>query len=71
MKTYAKELKDTYISYSGGTGLDTNGDYVRIDGPHVWVEFICQTGVVYRDKVHYHTVYRDHTRDYGSEFSFS
>ncbi|WP_063790232.1 DUF3500 domain-containing protein [Streptomyces sp. NRRL B-24085] len=71
MKTYAKELKDTYISYSGGTGLDTNGDYVRIDGPSVWVEFICQTGVVYRDKVHYHTVYRDHTRDYGSEFSFS
>jgi hypothetical protein len=71
MKTYAKELKDTYISYSGGTGLDTNGDYVRIDGPGVWVEFICQTGVVYRDKVHYHTVYRDHTRDYGSEFSFS
>lgn len=71
MKTYAKELKDTYISYSGGTGLDTNGDYVRIDGPGVWVEFICQTGVVYRDKIHYHTVYRDHTRDYGSEFSFS
>lgn len=71
MKTYAKQLKDTYISYSGGTGLDTNGDYVRIDGPGVWVEFICQTGVVYRDKVHYHTVYRDHTRDYGSEFSFS
>ncbi|MFJ8112123.1 DUF3500 domain-containing protein [Streptomyces sp. NPDC096132] len=71
MKTYAKELKDTYVSYSGGTGLDTNGDYVRIDGPSVWVEFICQTGVVYRDKIHYHTVYRDHTRDYGSEFSFS
>ncbi|MFK4103813.1 DUF3500 domain-containing protein [Streptomyces sp. NPDC019531] len=71
MKTYAKELKNTYISYSGGTGLDTNGDYVRIDGPSVWVEFICQTGVVYRDKIHYHSVYRDHTRDYGSEFSFS
>ncbi|WP_346779723.1 DUF3500 domain-containing protein [Streptomyces sp. S3(2020)] len=71
MKSYARELKDTYISYSGGTGLDTNGDYVRIDGPGVWVEFICQTGVVYRDKIHYHTVYRDHTRDYGSEFSFS
>ncbi|MEU6374370.1 DUF3500 domain-containing protein [Streptomyces sp. NPDC046909] len=71
LKTYAKELKDTYISYSGGTGLDTNGDYVRIDGPSVWVEFICQTGVVYRDKIHYHTVYRDHTRDYGNEFSFS
>ncbi|MFJ9104440.1 DUF3500 domain-containing protein [Streptomyces sp. NPDC102405] len=71
MKTYAKELDQTYVAYSGGTGLDTQGDYVRIDGPSVWVEFVCQNGVVYRDQVHYHTVYRDHTRDYGSEFSFS
>ncbi|WP_338784432.1 DUF3500 domain-containing protein [Streptomyces sp. DG1A-41] len=71
MKTYARELKETYISYSGGTGLDTQGDYVRIDGPSVWIEFVCQNGFVYQDKVHYHTVYRDHTRDYGNEFSFS
>jgi hypothetical protein len=71
MKTYAKELGQTYVSYSGGTGLDTQGDYVRIDGPGVWIEFVCQNGVVYRDQIHYHTVYRDHTRDYGSEFSFS
>lgn len=71
MKTYEKELNQTYVSYSGGTGLDTQGDYVRIDGPSVWIEFVCQNGFVYQDKVHYHTVYRDHTRDYGSEFSFS
>ncbi|MFD5593345.1 DUF3500 domain-containing protein [Streptomyces griseorubiginosus] len=49
----------------------TQGDYVRIDGPHVWIEFVCQNGFVYQGKVHYHTVYRDRTRDYGSEFSFS
>ncbi|MER6078487.1 DUF3500 domain-containing protein [Streptomyces sp. NPDC001833] len=71
MKTYTKELDQTYISYSGGTGLDTQGDYVRIDGPSVWIEFVCQNGVVFQNQVHYHTVYRDHTRDYGSEFSFS
>ncbi|MFF1546627.1 DUF3500 domain-containing protein [Streptomyces sp. NPDC058291] len=71
MKTYAKELDQTYVAYSGGTGLTAQGDYVRIDGPSVWIEFVCQNGVVYRDQVHYHTVYRDHTRDYGSEFSFS
>ncbi|MFF4584104.1 DUF3500 domain-containing protein [Streptomyces sp. NPDC001388] len=71
MKTYTRELDQTYIAYSGGTGLDTQGDYVRIDGPGVWIEFVCQNGFVYQDKVHYHTVYRDHTRDYGSEFSFS
>ncbi|MGY1501128.1 DUF3500 domain-containing protein [Streptomyces sp. QTS52] len=70
-KTYARELDQTFVSYSGGTGLDTQGDYVRIDGPSVWIEFVCQSGVVYRDQIHYHTVYRDHTRDYGSEFSFS
>lgn len=71
MKTYERELNETYVSYSGGTALDTQGDYVRIDGPGVWVEFVCQNGLVIQGKVHYHTVYRDHTRDYGSEFSFS
>ncbi|MER5792149.1 DUF3500 domain-containing protein [Streptomyces sp. NPDC001980] len=71
MKTYAKELDQTYVAYSGGTGLDTQGDYVRIDGPSVWVEFVCQNGVVFQNQIHYHTVYRDHTRDYGNEFSFS
>ncbi|MDX3749127.1 DUF3500 domain-containing protein [Streptomyces sp. AK08-02] len=71
MKTYERELNETYVAYSGGTALDTQGDYVRIDGPGVWVEFVCQNGLVIQGKVHYHTVYRDHTRDYGSEFSFS
>ncbi|WP_307161263.1 DUF3500 domain-containing protein [Streptomyces rishiriensis] len=71
LKTYERELNQTYLAYSGGTGLDTQGDYVRIDGPSVWIEFVCQDGVVYRDQIHYHTVYRDRTRDYGNEFSFS
>ncbi|MET8163932.1 DUF3500 domain-containing protein [Streptomyces sp. NPDC005329] len=71
LKTYERELNKTYIAYSGGTGLDTQGDYIRIDGPSVWIEFVCQNGVVYRDQIHYHTVYRDRTRDYGNEFSFS
>ncbi len=71
MKTYEHELNQTYVGYSGGTGLDAQGDYVRIDGSGVWIEFVCQGGVVFRDQIHYHTVYRDHTRDYGSEFTFS
>jgi hypothetical protein len=70
LKVYERELDQTFLALSGGTGLDTHGDYVRIDGPSVWVEFICQTGVVYSDQIHYHTVYRDHTRDYGGEFDF-
>ncbi|MFD7711683.1 DUF3500 domain-containing protein [Streptomyces sp. NPDC059786] len=70
LATYESELDQTYISYSGNSTLTAQGDYVRIDGPGVWVEFVCQNGVIYRNQIHYHTVYRDHTRDYGGEFSF-
>ncbi len=70
LATYESELDDTYISYSGGTDLTAQGDYVRIDGPSVWIEFVCQNGVVISNQIHYHTVYRDHTRDYGGELSF-
>jgi len=70
---YTNELADTYVTYASNTSgvsgsassfFTTNTDYVRIDGPSVWIEFICQTGVVYPTQIHYHTVYRDHTRDY-------
>ncbi|QCQ18179.1 DUF3500 domain-containing protein [Microbacterium sp. RG1] len=70
MATYSSELADTYLSYSGSTDLTAQGDYVRIDGPSVWIEFVCQNGVVVQNQIHYHTVYRDHTRDYGGQLSF-
>jgi Protein of unknown function (DUF3500) len=69
---YQNELANTYVCYasnsSGTSGnaasfLTTNTDYVRIDGPSVWIEFICQNGVVLSG-IHYHTVMRDHSRDY-------
>ncbi|WP_229076465.1 DUF3500 domain-containing protein [Actinoplanes sp. DH11] len=71
MKAYEAELNQTYIGWSGTTGLNRHADYVRIDGPSVWIEFVCQNGVVIENKIHYHTVYRDRTRDYGGGFSFS
>ncbi|MFI5938166.1 DUF3500 domain-containing protein [Actinoplanes sp. NPDC051494] len=71
LKTHESELDKTYIAWSGTTGLTKHADYVRVDGPSVWVEFVCQDGVVIRNQIHYHTVYRDHTRDYGGEFTFS
>ncbi|WP_433825305.1 DUF3500 domain-containing protein [Actinoplanes sp. CA-015351] len=71
LATYEDELDKTYIGWSGTTALEAHADYVRIDGPSVWVEFVCQNGIVIQDQIHYHTVYRDHTRDYGGEFSFS
>ncbi|MEV6350064.1 DUF3500 domain-containing protein [Actinoplanes sp. NPDC051851] len=62
LDTYSSELDETYIAYSGNTTLTAQGDYFRIDGPSVWVEFVCQNGVVYSSQIHYHSVYRDHTR---------
>lgn len=70
---YTNELANTYVAYASNTSgtsgnassfFTTNTDYVRIDGPSVWIEFICQTGVVYPSQIHYHSVYRDHSRDY-------
>ncbi|MEU8241807.1 DUF3500 domain-containing protein [Actinoplanes missouriensis] len=70
LTAYQKDLDRTFVGISGTTDYDTQGDYLRIDGPGVWIEFVCQNGVVYSGQIHYHTVYRDHTRDYGGEFAF-
>lgn len=73
LTTYQNELANTYVTYSTNTSgtsgnassfFTSNTDYVRIDGPSVWIEFICQNGVVISNQVHYHTVMRDHNRDY-------
>jgi Protein of unknown function (DUF3500)/Secretion system C-terminal sorting domain len=78
MALYTSELNDTYIAFTGSatvgsasTFLSTNTNYVRIDGPHVWIEFVCQTGVVFPSQIHYHTVWRDHVSDYGVDLSGS
>jgi hypothetical protein len=67
---YQNELNGTYISFSGNATLSNNADYVRIDGPSVWIEFVCQSGVVFQNQIHYHSVWRDHTRDYGGNYTF-
>lgn len=61
---YTNELDDTYIAYSGSTGLTTRNDYVRIDGPSVWIEYSCQGGIVLSG-THPHSVWRDKATDYG------
>ncbi len=78
LSIYSGELNNTYISYTGnGTSgdassfLNTNTNYVRIDGTSAWVEFIVQTGAVFRSSIHYHTVYRDRQRDYGADLSLT
>ncbi|WP_324680321.1 DUF3500 domain-containing protein [Hymenobacter sp. GOD-10R] len=68
LTTYQNQLANTYIAYSGTGTLATIGDYVRIDGPNVWIEFVVQQGAEFRTQIHYHTLYRDRARDYGGNF---
>lgn len=65
---YESELDNTYLAYAGTTALNTQADYVRIDGPSVWIEFSCQGGIIFRGQIHYHSIWRDRTTDYGGSF---
>jgi hypothetical protein len=74
---YQNELNGTYVAYTGnGTSgsassfLNANTNYARIDGPSVWIEFVCQNGVVFSG-IHYHSIWRDHSRDYGADLSLT
>lgn len=64
MTKYTSELDSTYIAYSGTTAVTTRNDYVRIDGPSVWIEYSCQNGVILSG-THPHSVWRDKSTDYG------
>lgn len=65
---YQSQLANTYIAYSGTGNFNTTSDYVRIDGPNVWIELVVQRGAEFPTQVHYHTIYRDRARDYGGNF---
>jgi hypothetical protein len=65
LATYTNQLASTYISYSGTTAVSSQNDYVRIDGPNVWIEFSYQGGVIVRNTPHPHSVWRDRSGDYG------
>jgi hypothetical protein len=68
LATYESELDDTCVSFTGTTGMDTQGDYVRIDGPSVWIEFSQQNGIVLSG-AHPHAVWRDKQTDYAGTTS--
>jgi hypothetical protein len=76
MAGYATDITNTYISFRGSgtagsasTFLTSQGDYARIAGPNVWIEFSCQGGIVIQGQIHYHTVWRDRSHDYGVDLS--
>ncbi|WP_250009870.1 DUF3500 domain-containing protein [Actinoplanes sp. M2I2] len=62
---YTSELDQTRIGWSNNTGPTDENSYIRIDGPSVWIEFI-NTRSQSTPDIHYHSVYRDKTNDYGS-----
>lgn len=68
LAVYQKELDETYLAFSGTPTLSEHGDYVRLDGPSVWIELSCQPTDM--QPGHYHTVWRDRQRDYGALFKF-
>ncbi|OPH48116.1 hypothetical protein BC351_38730 [Paenibacillus ferrarius] len=61
---YESELDSTYIGYSGSTSVSKPMDYIRIDGPSVWIEFSMHSGIILSDP-HPHAVWRDKHTDYG------
>jgi Protein of unknown function (DUF3500) len=64
LATYRTELADTWVAFSGTSTVNAENDYVRIDGPSVWIEFSMQPGRSIPG-VHPHSVWRDRRHDYG------
>jgi hypothetical protein len=65
LDSYKKDLNETYISYAGSLTVNTPGDYIRIDGPNVWIEYFCNASRDFPGTVHPHSVWRDRSGDYG------
>lgn len=71
--TSSTAYASTYVAWSASSSLtypdvDVANTYMRIDGPRVWIEIACQSGVVVSG-THYHMMFRDKTLDYYDELS--
>ena len=62
---YESAYSQTKIAWANNVGPSDESSYMRIDGPSVWIEFI-NTRSQSTPEIHFHTVYRDKTNDYGS-----
>lgn len=68
MDKYTSEMADTVIGFSGTTALNSEDDYVRVDGPSIWIEFSLQSNKSTNEEGnHPHSVWRDKTDDYGGQ----
>ncbi len=64
MSSYRNDLDRTYVSFAGSTSLANTGDYVRIDGPRVWIELRMDEPYS-TDETAPHSLWRDKVSDYG------
>jgi hypothetical protein len=64
MARYEAELARTYVAFSGTPTMNAENDYVRIDGPSIWIELSMQPGRSLPG-IHPHSVWRDRRSDYG------
>jgi hypothetical protein len=65
LKVYESQYAQTKVSYSGTPDGRTQGGYVRLQGPRLWLEIATQPGVVLSN-THYHSIERDIKSDYGA-----
>jgi hypothetical protein len=63
----SEALAQTYVAYAGTGSVTVNGNYLRIEGPRLWIEFSVQRGVIVSNDIHYHTIWRDKFADYGGK----
>ncbi|MEW5423441.1 DUF3500 domain-containing protein [Amorphus sp. 3PC139-8] len=64
MDKYRNEFDQTYLGFSGSPALSNTGDYVRIDGPSVWIELDMDPPFS-THQPHPHALWRDKQADYG------
>ena len=64
---YTAELPATYLAFVGSGTMGKDNDYVRLDGPSLWLEYSGQPSRDFPGTVHPHSVWRDRTSDYGGQ----
>jgi hypothetical protein len=62
---YKKQYAQTKLAWATSTNASTQGAYVRLHGPRLWIEIVVQNGIVLSG-VHYHSIERDAKTDYGA-----
>ncbi|MXV15820.1 DUF3500 domain-containing protein [Hufsiella ginkgonis] len=65
MNRYKTDLPGTYLAFSGSGSMEQISDYIRLDGPRLWLEYNTQVSRDFRGATHPHSVWRDKKTDYG------